>query len=175
VRLVPLSAAHLPEAERLFGDPDVLRFTLAPDPPDPAFARRWLDRYEQARPEGTREAFAAVGDDGAFLGLALVPRLDRSAGEAELGYIVAPAARGRGVATELLRVLTDWVFACGIQRVELRIHVDNPASLRVAERAGFRREGVRRSSAFKQGRRCDFAIYSRLPTDTGLEARRHDD
>lgn len=50
-------------------------------------------------------------------------------------------------------------------RLELWIDVVNEASKRVAERCGYVREGVLRSVYFKQGRRHDFEIWSRLPTD----------
>jgi len=46
------------------------------------------------------------------------------------------------------------------------IDVENEASQRVAERVGYTREGVRRSSFFKDGRRADMAIYSLLRGDS---------
>jgi RimJ/RimL family protein N-acetyltransferase len=45
------------------------------------------------------------------------------------------------------------------------VSASNAASLRVAEKAGYTREGVLRSVHFKQGRRDDMVIWSRLPTD----------
>ena len=92
---------------------------------------------------GTREGFAAVDGDGRFLGVALAFDIDRAEGELELGYIVSPEARGRGLGTAILRALTDWAFAeAGAARIRLIIDVENPASLRVAERSGYVREGV---------------------------------
>jgi RimJ/RimL family protein N-acetyltransferase len=150
----------------MLDDPDVVRFTRIPEPVPPDFARSWLATYEEARREGTREAFAIVDEEGGFLGVAVVPRLDRETRTAELGYVTAPAARGRGVATEALRQLTEWAFReLGMERLELLISVDNPASKRVAERAGYVREGVLRSLWFKQGLRDDTEIWSRLATD----------
>jgi len=49
--------------------------------------------------------------------------------------------------------------------VRLVIDTANPASLRVAERAGYVREGVMRSLHFKNGRRIDAVLLSRLPSD----------
>jgi len=166
VALVPFAREHLAAVEALLDDPDVLRFTRIPEPPPPDFAETWFGAYERARRDGTREAFALVDGDGEFLGLALVPRIDREARTAELGYVVAPAARGRGVATTALRLLTEWAFAeLGALRLELLIGVENPASKRVAERNGYRFEGVLRSLHFKQGLREDTELWSRLPTD----------
>jgi len=56
----------------------------------------------------------------------------------------------------------------GAQRVQLRADVLNVASLRVAEKAGFTREGTLRASGFndRQSRRVDYAVFSLLPGDT---------
>jgi RimJ/RimL family protein N-acetyltransferase len=81
-------------------------------------------------------------------------------------HIVASAARGRGVATEMLRQLTSWAFdEVEVQRIVLIIDVRNPASERLAERCGYVREGVMRSVHVKHGLRADFALWSRLPSD----------
>jgi RimJ/RimL family protein N-acetyltransferase len=150
--------------EEMLADDDVIRFTRVPEPVPPDFASTWLAWYEEGRREQTREAFAIV-EDGSFLGLALAPRIDREEQTIELGYVVAPAARGRGVATEALRLLTEWALAENALRVELWIDVVNQASKRVAGRCGYVREGVLRSIYFKKDRRHDFEIWSRLPSD----------
>jgi RimJ/RimL family protein N-acetyltransferase len=116
--------------------------------------------------DGTRDGFAAIGASGQFLGLGLAPHIDSAAGELELGYIVASSARGRGVATEILRLLTRWAFSDPrLLRIYLVIDLENSASHRVAQRCGYRREGVMRSIHVKQGRRINAALWSRLPTD----------
>jgi len=166
IRLEPLGVEHLPAVEAMLDDPDNIRFTRIPEPVPPNFARTWFERYEESRRDGTREAFAIAGDGGEFLGIALAPQIDRETATAELGYIVAPEARGHGVATEALRRLTAWAFdELGMQRLELLISVDNVASKKVAERCGYIRDGVLRSAYFKQGLREDTEIWSRLPTD----------
>ena len=150
----------------MLDDPDLLRFTRIPEPVPPGFARTWLERYEEARRDGSREAFAIVGDRDEFLGMVMAPRIDREEATAELGYLVAPEARGRGVATEALRLLTTWALEeLGMLRLELMISVDNAVSKKVAERCGYTREGVLRSAYVKQGRREDTEIWSRLATD----------
>ena len=137
VTLVPLDREHLPAVEELGRDPDVLRHTRVPEPPPPGFAETWLGLYERGRADGTREGFAVVDGGGEFLGLALAGSIDAEARTAELGYVVAPAARGRGVAT----------------------------AKRVAERSGHRFEGVLRSRHLEQDTREDTEIWSRLPSD----------
>lgn len=166
VRLERLDERWLDEVADLVADPDVRRFTRIAEPPPEGFARTWIASYEAGRRDGSREGFAVFDADGRFVGLGLAPGIDRAAGELELGYIVARAARGRGVATEILRLLTRWAFEeAEAQRVYLIIDVDNPASARVAERCGYRLEGVMRSIHVKQGQRADAGLWSRLPGD----------
>jgi RimJ/RimL family protein N-acetyltransferase len=165
IRLEPLSEAHLQPLADLVHDPGVQRFTRIPVPVPLGFERTWLSLYEEGRREGTREAFAIVEDDE-VVGVAVAPQIDVDAQTAELGYVVAPAARGRGVATEALRLLTDWAFfTLGALRLELLIGSENVASKRVAERCGYIREGVLRSLYLKPGVREDTELWSRLPSD----------
>ena len=165
MRLVPFGTEHLDALRAMLRDPDILRFTRVPEPPPDDFAETWLALYEDARENGTREAFAAVREDGELLGLGLVPTFDRDGREAELGYIVAPEHRGRGVGAAILRELTDWAFTQGIERAELFIDVRNPASEGVARRAGYVREGTLRSVHHTGGRRIAATVWSRLPSD----------
>jgi RimJ/RimL family protein N-acetyltransferase len=164
ISLEPLRPEHVPAVEAMLDDPDVIRFTRIPVPVPEGFAADWFARYEAGGADGSRVAFAIV-DDGEFVGLALAPTLDRQAKQCELGYMVAPAGRGRGAATEALRQLTEWAFAEGMVRAELHISVDNVASKRVAERNGYVLEGTLRSLWFKGDLREDTEIWSRLASD----------
>jgi RimJ/RimL family protein N-acetyltransferase len=164
IRFEPLGEAHLEGLARMALDPDVQRFTRVPAPPPPDFAHTWLARYETGRREGTREGFAILdAADGSFVGLAAAPKLDREAKTVELGYLVAPEARGRGIASAALWRLTRWAFdELGAVRLELLISVGNDASKRVARRCGYTFEGVLRSLHLKQGVRADTEIWSKL-------------
>ena len=166
VRLVPLSQRHARALDRATEDPDILRNTRVPEPVPPGFGATWVEKYEVGRRDGTREGFALEDDDGTFLGLGVIPRIEREERTAELGYVVVPEARGRGVATEALRLLTEFAFTeLRMERLELMIAVDNEPSKVVAERCGYVQEGVLRSLFFKQGRRQDTEIWSRLRSD----------
>lgn len=61
-------------------------------------------------------------------------------GEVEIGYQVAPAHRGRGVATAAVRAWVDRARAAGVSRVVARTEPGALASARVLERAGFGRD-----------------------------------
>jgi RimJ/RimL family protein N-acetyltransferase len=150
----------------LADDPNVVRFTRVPAGADEAFVRAWIKRYERGWEDGSRVAFAIRARDGGFLGFAGIVDLDLERREAEIGYMVAPASRGRGVASRALELLTRWAFdELDLLRLELRIDVENPASERVAERMGYVRDGVLRNVHFKDGLRCNLGVWSRLSQD----------
>ena len=79
---------------------------------------------------------------------------------------MAAAARGRGLATAALRLLSEWALeTLPIARMQLTTHLDNPASQRVAEKAGYTREAVLRSWTEQRDVRVDLVMYSLLPSD----------
>lgn len=164
--LRPLERRHLAGITDIVADPEALRFTRIPEPAPPGFPTTWLERYRGAEPSDGRVGFAIEGPDRTFLGLALAPVINREGRQVELGYIVHPAARGRGVATGALVLLTRWAFdELGALRAQLFIDVANEPSRKVAERAGYVREGVLRSAHVKQDLRADTEVWSRLPSD----------
>ncbi|MBP2702888.1 GNAT family N-acetyltransferase [Microbispora sp. RL4-1S] len=94
-------------------------------------------------------------------------------GIAEVGYGVHPAHRGRGYATEAVRGLTARLLGEGVlRRVELRANADNVASIRVAEKAGFVREGLLRGAGFEDDGPHDLVVFGLLKDDTGGGERR---
>jgi RimJ/RimL family protein N-acetyltransferase len=162
IRLVRLTPAHEPEVAALVQDEDMRTYTRVPTEPPPGFAATWLARYEEGWQDGSRAGFAIETHDGEFLGLGMYVRLEQG----EIGYVVGRAARGRGVASRALRLLTHWGFSqLGLERIELWIDTANERSERVAERAGYIRDGVLRSYWFKEEIRRDFGIWSKLRSD----------
>jgi RimJ/RimL family protein N-acetyltransferase len=165
VQLVPLAEQHLPALAPMLQDPDVDRFTRFPTPIPDDFLPGLLSRYQAGRAKGTHDLFGALEGDR-LVGLALAPRIDTEARELELGYLIDPAQRGRGLATALLRELTDWAFATHRPiRIGLMIDAANVASQKVAARVGYQLEGTLRSSYVKPGIRSDVQIWSRLDSD----------
>jgi RimJ/RimL family protein N-acetyltransferase len=166
IRLEPLTQADVPDMLALTVDADIIRFTRVPTDADEPFVRDWIGRYEAGWEDGSRAGFTVRAGDGEFLGFAALVDLDLEHHEAELGYMVAPAARGRGVASRAVALVTQWAFdELGLLRVELRIDVGNAPSERVAERAGYRLDGVLRNVYFKEDARCDLGVWSRLSSD----------
>lgn len=159
IRLVTLGDEHVPALLETMRDPEVLRFTRTPDPMPDEWLGRWMTQFDGSH----RAAFAILDAEGEFAGYAVTGPIDWEGLEVELGYAISPWARGRGLATETLRQLTHWAFARGMQRVTALISVDNPASSRVAVKAGYTFEGVLRSVHNVNGRRGDLQSWSILP------------
>jgi RimJ/RimL family protein N-acetyltransferase len=85
---------------------------------------------------------------------------------ATVGYWLLPEVRGRGLATRAVRLVTRWALSSlELARLGLLTEESNDRSQRVAERAGFHREGVLRSWAEIDGRRVDYVSFSLLPSD----------
>ena len=141
-----------------------------PAPYTEADARDYLAAGERGwRGEGRETPFAVVdATRGEVLGSCGVLWNDPAEGIAEVGYWTAREARGRGIATRAVRLAARWVLGdLGFERLQLRADTRNIASIRVAEKAGFTKEGVIRSERRYpcDGRRVDHALYSILRTE----------
>jgi len=111
---------------------------------------------------------AVESTSGEVIGAGILHHLDAERKIVELGYFVFPPARRRGFATTIARGLAEHAFSLGVERVAAYVNVDNTASERVLERAGFTREGVVRSMPKPDGRRVDKTLFSLLPGDGSL-------
>jgi RimJ/RimL family protein N-acetyltransferase len=166
IRLRPWEEGDLDALVAICRDPDVARFTRVPDPYSEADARAWMDAQPGRLAAGDGLTFAITLDGGAPVG-SMGLRIDESDREiAEAGYMVAPRARGRGLATTALRLASRWgLRELGLARVQLTTHLENAASQRAAERAGFTREGVLRAWEEIRGARVDLVMYSLVAAD----------
>src|SRR5215218_4852057 len=141
-------------------DPDVQRWIpVIPRPYTEDDARAFV--RGEATP-GQRQFAISEGDRAVgSIGLSVNEQFRNG----HIGYWCAPPARGRGVTTRALRLLCRHGFEeLGLERLELITDPDNKASQRVAEKVGFRREGVLRSHLLHpDGRRRDSVMFSLLP------------
>jgi RimJ/RimL family protein N-acetyltransferase len=119
-------------------------------PTDEREAARWVASQDRGWCDGDRLSFAVLETDDVgdcvLAGNVGLKNRDEAGriGEretAEIGYWTALAARGRGVAPAAVRAVTDWVFdvfgGARLRQIMLVHAVDNPASCRVAEKAGY--------------------------------------
>jgi RimJ/RimL family protein N-acetyltransferase len=146
-------------------DPEIQRWTQIPVPYGRADAEGFVTGMAPSTWADGGALFAVEArGDGALVGSTglFYPR----DGLAEAGYWSAPGHRGRGFTVEALLVLCAWAFdEVGLRRVELHVDPDNTGSRGVAERAGFRAEGLLRQRFLHRGQPSDMLLYSLLATD----------
>jgi RimJ/RimL family protein N-acetyltransferase len=155
------------DALAMLRDPESAVWNPAPAVVDVETARAWCKVLADWS-DGDHATFSVLdADSGRLLGNVSLHKVDLEQSVAEMGYRVGPWARGRGVGTAAVRVVTDWAFArLGLHRVQLFHAVANVASCRVAIKAGYRNEGTLRSAAvYGDGLRHDEHLHGRLARD----------
>jgi len=164
VVLRAFSSADLPMVQEMSTDPYVPLIGTLPPNASAQEAQAYIDRQRGRLPEGTGFSFAiaeadtdrAVGD--MFLGIKQLPQ-----GRASAGYSVIPSARGRGVAAAALTAVSSFAWSIpALHRIELYIEPWNVTSIKTAERAGYKREGLLRSHQEIGGRRRDMLLYASI-------------
>lgn len=160
-------AADAPAIAAAVQDPEIPRWTMVPASYTEDDAVMYLAVQVRDEQAGTGAHFAVVdAPDGPLLGAISLLRFDWAHSNAEIGYWAAAEARGRGAMTRAVRLVTAWGFAgLGLMRIAIQAAPENPASQRVAERAGFTREGIKRSAHGGKDGRHDLVVYARLPDD----------
>lgn len=104
--------------------------------------------------------------DGRLVGHVTLFGTDWTRMVTEIHYWTASWGRGHRYAAESVRTVARWALTTqDIARIALMAVVDNGASRRVAEAAGFRLEGILRNAALTRSGRGDFAAYSLVPAD----------
>ncbi|MGN7799242.1 GNAT family N-acetyltransferase [Leifsonia sp. 22587] len=150
--------ADIDRIAEVCSDPAIARWTTVPAP---YLHRHAVGFVTKVVPDGWasgRVCTWAVRDDAALVGMISIGDIHGHQGE--IGYWLAPEARGRGVMSEAARLVIDYGFApapqgLALQRMVWRALVGNAASAAVARRAGFRWEGVVPKGAEQRGERFD--------------------
>ncbi len=152
-------------------DPEIARWVPLPVPYTLADARAFLETAADGWASGPDSVFAIEERaSGALVGLIDLHR-GTTPDRAWVGYWLAPAARGRGLATRAVRLVAAWAFTDpALERLELMTLVGNDASGRVALRAGFRREGILRRYLDVRGALLDAVMYAMVREDPADEA-----
>ena len=141
------------------GDPGV-------QPLPSADATEVTEFFEHCRVAGEMlHLVIASPDNDTYLGEVMLNVNEDNVGE--LGCGVLEAERGRGTATQALRLLAEWSLAnLGLGRVQVVIAVENAAALRLAQRGGlFTAKDYSAGTGNANGARVDTVIYSLIPQD----------
>jgi RimJ/RimL family protein N-acetyltransferase len=146
-------------------DPLVARWLNMPAEPGDRDFDALLRVARDGRASGDRIDYT-VTEPGEDVSLGAVIASRRQRDNYEIAYLASAEGRGRGLMTRAVRLLCDWLLEEGVGRIELRTHPDNEASQKLAQRAGFRREGLERRSIWLHGERQDAIVWSLLPSDS---------
>ena len=139
-------------------------FDAFPQPYDMAAATAWASREANSGEFG--RVWAIVVDGGLIgcIGVAQASGWLRC--NAEIGYWIGETYWRRGIASDAVRQVTDWVFAAvpEITRLHAGIIVGNEGSQAVARKCGYVREGVLPQSAIKDGAVVDRVVWASYRT-----------
>src|SRR5688500_9453440 len=155
LRLRPFAVADGPAVERLAGAWEVADTTLHIPHPYPAGAgAAWIGSHGEAWDTGKSLTLAirvADAPDDVVGAISLALMTDHARGE--LGYWIGAGMWGRGYATEAGRAVVSFGFTTlGLNRIQARHFLRNPASGRVLQKIGMRLEGVHRQAYRRWGR-----------------------
>ncbi len=163
VRLRPFREEDLEHLDRFSSDPSLSKpFLWFGFQSTERFRRRWQeDRFLGSDP---RLLIVAHSDDSAvgWVSWREDGRLT-SSGTYEIGALLFPEQRGRGIGTAAQRLLVDYLFSLRpIHKLWAGTEASNLAEQRALERCGFVREGLLREDVFRDGEWSDTVIYGLL-------------
>jgi RimJ/RimL family protein N-acetyltransferase len=150
-------------------DVAITRYTTVPAPYSRADAEGFVREYVRTgwdQGTGCVWAIRSAADPGLLFGMIGLEGI--SNGSAELGFWLAPAARGHGYMDEAVAPVLEFGFSAaglGLDRVQWQAIPGNVPSAAIARRAGFRYEGLRRLGGVHRGTRVDLWVAGLLATD----------
>jgi RimJ/RimL family protein N-acetyltransferase len=160
VRLRPWVEADVPSVVAAYQEPGIQRWHARSM--TTGEAEEWIAAAHASWAAETASSWA-VDLDGVLAGR-MTLKLDPGEGTAVAAYWTRDRAGGRGVASHALLLATRWAFSIGVHRVELQHSTLNPASCRVADKAGFALEGTRREAALHADGHHDMHLHARIDT-----------
>jgi [ribosomal protein S5]-alanine N-acetyltransferase len=146
-----------------FRDPDIQRWHVH-RADSIAEAYQWINDCREGWVSESQLSWALVDHaTDQLLGRMSLKGVDLYDGSAGLAYWITPACRGRGLCPSAVIALYRWAFdKAGFHRIELEHSTVNHASCRVAVKAGFREEGIRRSAALHADGWHDMHVHALL-------------
>jgi RimJ/RimL family protein N-acetyltransferase len=163
--LRPWAATDAPVVLEAYRDPAIQQWNLrsfGSIEEAGAWIAQWAERWRAER-DG---CWAVTDATGAVLGRVALRGVRLPDGVADCTYWVLAAARGRGVATAATVAMARWaVDELGLHRLSLHHSTANPASCRVAAKAGFALEGTLRSAMRHPDGWHDMHLHGLVPGD----------
>lgn len=163
VRLRPLRDSDVPRIVEACSDERTQHWLgRMPSPYSAAEARTWLDLNLEGQATGKKLTWAVTTPDTDFL-LGAINIFDIGEVDCEIGYWAHPGARGQGLTTEAMRLVTEHAFReLGVRRVRACAALDNAASRHVIESVGLTQTGIERLGTVLRSGPADVALYDVL-------------
>ncbi len=165
VRLVPPDKTlHLENAIRWMNDPEVTRYLILTIGVTRGMEEEWLDRMQK---RDTDFAWAILDDHERHIGFTGIHQIHWRLRLGRTGTVIGEKSPwGRGYGTDAMRVRTRFAFeTLGLHRLESETRIDNIASQRALEKAGYKREGIARKRLWTEGRWYDSVLFGILDED----------
>jgi RimJ/RimL family protein N-acetyltransferase len=163
--LRPFVGSDLPAwAQAFVDDPDLGAAIGTETDPDEESLRDRPAKNAEGAAAGEYVDLAIVDPaDDHLLGGVILHSFDWRHLHTEVGFWLTAAARGAGIASEATALCVEWAFTdLGMHRVEITTLPQFDRVLALAERLGFRREGVMRERNLERGRRLDVLMLAVL-------------
>lgn len=122
-------------------------------------------RIKEAKDDSANFSVITLADDE-LAGEASLWGIDSHNRTAHLGIALRPSLRGKGLGTDIVRVLCHYGFVLlGLHRLQVDTLADNHGMIRAAERAGFTREGTNREAVWVAGDFVDEVVLGMLVSE----------
>ena len=162
-RLRELESRDLPEINSWRNDPELISHLGAPYRYiSLRVDEEWFENYMSSRSENVR--CSIVNENDELYGLVSLTNIDHIDQCAELHLMIGDTAkRGRGAGTFAVREMLHHAFDnLNLHRIELECLAENETAAKLYEKCGFKKEGVKRRSVFKNGEYADMCMYAVL-------------
>jgi RimJ/RimL family protein N-acetyltransferase len=131
--------------------------------PDEQLARVWLSEHAALWEQGEGRHLTVADDNDELLGGINFHKIEPGHRRAEVGFWLAPWARGRGIGSAAVRAACEWAFGnWDLHRIEATTLPDNAGALALTQKIGFTREGLLRDRNFERGAYVDIVMLGVL-------------
>jgi RimJ/RimL family protein N-acetyltransferase len=164
VRLVPFEREHIDHVLRWFNDPEVLRYVKRVTPLHRVQEEKYVERMTESRDD---IVWTVLDENESVIGVSGIHRIDWVNRSGRTGTVIGERSVWRkGYGAEVMSTRTKWAFEeLGLHRLQSECYVENVASRRCLEKAGYQLIGTARQRMWRNGRWHDLLLFDILAED----------